>query len=92
MTAKNAGAFDTIATLIQSYPKIVSSIALGMMDLAVSSMKPFGSLDSKPTEKIIEHKPRPLHSGRVRSARQPSKRRAAARKTRKHATRRRKAA
>jgi hypothetical protein len=92
MTAKNAGAFDTVTSLIQFYPKVVTSIAFGMMDLAVSSMKPFGSIDSKPTEKIIADKPLHLHSGRVRSARQPSKRQAAASKTRKRATGRRKAA
>jgi hypothetical protein len=93
MTAKSANVFESFASLIQFYPKLSASIALGVMAAAVNSMKAFGSIGNKSAE-LIEATPLPSLPipARVRSPRKPKEKRPVARKSTKRSTRRRKAA
>jgi hypothetical protein len=94
MTAKSANVLESFASLVQFYPKLGASIALGVMSVAVDSMKALGSVGDKSAQPI-EAPPLPSLPipGRVRSPRQPKEKRPAARKsTKRRSTRRRKAA
>jgi hypothetical protein len=91
MNAKSANVFDSFASLVQFYPKLVISIACGVMDLAANSMKPFGSVDTR-SAGANEAAPLPPAPARVRPARQPKKKQVAAQKSIKRSTGRRKAA
>jgi hypothetical protein len=99
MTAQSANVFESFASLVQFYPKLSASIALGVMAVAANSMKAFVSGNN--SVELIETTPLPSLPipARVRSHREPQKKRPAARKSKKPArksttrpTRRRKAA
>jgi len=82
MTAQRANIFQSFSSWVQFYPKLSASIALGVMSMAVASMKAFGSFGNKSAERI-EAAPLPSlpMPGRVRSPRQPKAKRPAARKS-----------
>jgi hypothetical protein len=93
MTAKSANVFESFNSLVQFYPKLSASIAFGIMAAAANSMTAFGSVGTKSAE-LIETTPLPSLPipERVRSTRQPKKKRPVARKSTKRSPRRREAA
>jgi hypothetical protein len=93
MTSKSTNAFESFAWLVQFYPKLIASITLGVMAVAINSMKTFGSVGNKSGE-LIEATPLPPLPipARVRSPRQSKEKQRAGRKSTKRSTRRRKAA
>ena len=93
MTSKSANVFEPFGSLVQFYPKLSASIALGVLAIAASSMRAFESGGNKSAE-LLEAKPLPSDPipTRARSPRQSKKKRPAARKSTKRSTRRRKAA
>jgi hypothetical protein len=84
--------FETFGALVQFYPKLSASIALGVMAIAVNSMKAFSSVGNKSAE-LIDTTPLPSHPipARVRSPLQRKDKRPA-RKSKKRSTRRHRAA
>jgi len=82
MTAKSASIYGSFAPLVQFYPKLSASIALGVMSMAVNSMKAFGSFGNKSAEPIeVTPLPSLPIPERVRSSRQPREKQLAARKS-----------